>query len=393
MNRTVLVISLFSFYHSFGQNAYDTLLTFKIDSFKIDLPFTQNRLSSYDFDADTLWLFYSEEIFYKTLRETAEWNKVRIDFKDFSPVMTFKGVGGQRVLQAQDGKLSVINVSEQKGLSALKFIQLDQKHRGRYVLPNTSKTVVNATADSYVFLLYGGSPGFLSNEKAKNIRKYYEQAPLLGVFDRETGSCQTTFAKYDSAYHKPGTQWAKDFYANYVAERDEYWVGNLLTARIDRYGENYEYIDSFGEFPKTYDHKHPIIESPKENDLIGLQYFVERHHFHDILNSEEYVYRVFAKPTRDTTVLAKDYVHFLFIEEKENGSCSKPNPIIAGQNLLIRNKGLYCQVYRKSDFAFLGDLKLPLKAANRYFGTNSTGGHIFIKYENGKLLLYELTLP
>ena len=391
MLRIFALIGFFISLHSNAQNHKGDRFDIQIDTAFFEPP-SKSGLSGIDFNSDTLWVYHEKEIYYTPIFEDTAWHKLSIENQGFMPAQAFVNALGERVFQSRQGELLIWKREQQEDSEAFELLPLDKKHRGKYILPNTSKEVVRSTANDYVFLLHGGSPGYLASEKAKRIRDYYQKAKLLGVFNSEDGSFKTAFATYDSAYHQPGTQWAKDFYASYIEAKNEYWVGNLLTPRIDRYNGSQEFIGSFGDYPEGYDYSIPIIESPKERYLIGLQHIVERHHFHDFIHTDKYVYRIFAKPAKDTTVLDKDYVRFLFIEEKDKGSCSKPNPIIKGQNQIIRDKNLHFQIYSSSNFEFIREVKLPLKAATRYIGTSSEGKLVFTRYKNNKVILYMMNI-
>jgi len=329
------------------------------------------RVQSIDFDSDSIWLFAKGEVYVSSLGENDGWHQIILPNENFIPTKTFVDGNGDRLYQSSDQRLL-------NGRSAT-LIQFDRKHKMNYVIPNTDKRIIRIRGDDYVMLMYGGVPGYLSNTDANRISKHYKTSPLIGVFDKD-GAFRESFAKYDSVYHKAGTQWARDFFAVYHQPSDEYWLGNVLNPRVSRYNSDYEYQGAFGHFPAEYDYNIPIIESPRHGNLVGLQYFVERHQFHDLIVLDDRVGRLYAKPSVDTTTLDKSYIHFLFIEEKEKGICSKPNPILENQDKIIKQKDYFIQWYGLPKFKYLGDTPTSIKLDSKYYGFSSTKEHVFLDY-------------
>lgn len=330
-------------------------------------------------------LFFSDTNLYAVVRgEDIHYNHIP-SAHNFSPIsclkkdsiLIFCSKFGERIIQIPEQDYSKRNI-------VYEVVELDKKHKGKWINPDTESGVLNLK-DNYLYILSsGGHPGYDESKIAKHLSK----TPVLSCFD-SNGNCLKQFGKFDSSYSHSGLEWAKKLYGAYDKSKDEYYIGSYLTPSIQNISITNSLSTSFGESPKNYNNDHFIVKQSERYSL-GYHPNLASFGFKEIIidTDNNVIVRLFKKPNEDEVYLnwikQDEYKDFIEIKQKKKtkNACPALNPILTKQAKLLLSSPIYCQIYSLQEKKLVDEIVTPMKLRHHYIGMDDS--HHYIFWESNK---------
>lgn len=267
---------------------------------------------------------------------------------------------------------------------------LDRKHRGRWLTRFRQRRPLRFDGKNLCMLVSGGGPA----QGRRATKRFYQRQNIIACFDL-SGRYDYGFARYDSIFTaQVNIQWARDMFAAFCRESEEYLVGSYIIPGITRYNAAGKYLGRSGLPTNNFNQTIKAIESNREQIFLGMKYDIEHNTFGEILidTGTNRVLQFFYEAEEDTAMPDMDFLHLLFFGKDLNDICLRPNPILNDQGAHFFAMPLKILVYDR-DLNFREVIATNLDRSDVYVGSDSDNVHYFSSLTERELVItgYSLT--